>query len=540
MAHNQWENQLRDLLGEYKAPESTSPLGTDPAALNSNPEATPTPDQLQAWKRIEASLDAADQAFDETVRQKVNHFNPPYDPHSWPIFLNRLADTRYLRAKLIVLKSVEVAILLLLILSAVNIERTGKFPFQSNQNSQIPEQQRNEEKNNTATQPPFQIIPAPSPKPGNNFAQADPHSHPGIKDHSRLLAEKSEINNLSRISSSFSTDRRDAAMQSAPAEDSNSFSSAEAFMAENQVSSRSSLTESTHEIPSVTMNGLQFLSTPDKVPVILPLSDAYITEPIASADLLVGCGNASGVPEPKFIEPLNHTYTEFSMLAQVDYNALKMPEDRLYSAGKEIIFPSKGIMSPGFGAGFTIAVGHPIWALETGVIYSAKDFEPGRQLIVGGAFDNGSVEFEAMKLQMVSLPMQYRYRFDHQGRFKTYALAGGSFNVIAQSNIDVSIKYNFPSLSFGENPNNDPYFAQTIQESRRIREHIRDGAPFSTKNFVSVNAGLGFEYMLMEHKAIFVQAVAQYQIPNVAFSNNNGKHLRSVSLQAGIRGPLGK
>jgi hypothetical protein len=53
-------------------------------------------------------------------------------------------------------------------------------------------------------------------------------------------------------------------------------------------------------------------------------------------------------------------------------------------------------------------------------------------------------------------------------------------------------------------------------------------------------SGVGVEYMLTEHKAIFLQSVAQYQIPNIAFSNNNGKHLRSVSLQVGIRGPLGK
>jgi opacity protein-like surface antigen len=178
--------------------------------------------------------------------------------------------------------------------------------------------------------------------------------------------------------------------------------------------------------------------------------------------------------------------------------------------------------------------------LETGVIYSAKDFEPGRQLIVGGAFDNGSVDFEAMKLQVVSLPVQYRYRFDHTGRFKAYALAGGGFNVIAESDIDVSIKYHFASLAFGENPNSDPTLAATIEESRRIREHIRDGAPFSTKTFVTVNAGLGIEYMITEHKALFLQTVGQYQIPNIAFSNNNGKHLRSVSLQVGIRGPLGK
>jgi hypothetical protein len=265
-----------------------------------------------------------------------------------------------------------------------------------------------------------------------------------------------------------------------------------------------------------------------------------MTEPLASVDSHIDHVAAASVPALEYIKPVSRPYTEFAVLAQVDYNALKMPEDRLYSSGKEIVFPSKGIMSFGFGAGFTIAIGHPVWALETGVIYNAKDFEPGRQLIVGDAFDNGSVEFEAMKMQIVSLPVQYRYRFDHEGRFKTYGIAGGGFHVISQSDVDVQIKYHFATLAFGQNPNNHPSYAETIKETRRIREHIRDGAPFSTKSFVSVNAGLGIEYMLSEHKAVFFQTVAQYQIPNIAFSNNNGKHLRSVSFQAGIRGPLGK
>lgn len=112
--------------------------------------------------------------------------------------------------------------------------------------------------------------------------------------------------------------------------------------------------------------------------------------------------------------------------------------------------------------------------------------------------------------------------------------------MIAQSDIDVLIKYHFPSLSFGEDPNNDPILSKTIQETRRISEHIRDGAPFSTKNFVTANAGLGFEYAVTSHKSLFIQSAIQYQIPNIEFSNNNGKHLRSVSIQAGVRGPLGK
>jgi hypothetical protein len=59
--------------------------------LNPKPEESlhTTDDQVQGWKRIEASLNAADQAFDETLRQKVKQFHPKYEPHSWPILLQR-------------------------------------------------------------------------------------------------------------------------------------------------------------------------------------------------------------------------------------------------------------------------------------------------------------------------------------------------------------------------------------------------------------------------------------------------------------------
>jgi len=539
MESNQWEDQLRNLLGEYKSPDTTSPLGTHPDFVNSAPEdpSSPTPDQLQAWKRIEASLDAADQAFDETINQRVKHFHPKYDPHSWPLLLSRLADKRYLRAKLILLKSVEVAILLLLILSAVNIERTGKLPFHSdllNSNSKKQNEQQKSDEIKSESNIDIQQTPSATPESNKDFTQVDQHQNQTTAENSNLSAERNDANGISTLNAII-------AENYSSAENSNAIAINDDEIGTNSFAPDfHSATITTGEIPTRSMNSLPIAAGPTHIAEITRAYNSFITDPLIPADIASADKKHKHVPDPTFVKPPLHAYTEFAVLAQVDYNALRMPADHLYSSGREIVFPSKGIMSPGYGAGFTIAIGHPIWALETGVIYSAKDFEPGRQLIVGGAFDNGSIKFEAMKLQLVSLPVQYRYRFDHKGRLKSYVIAGGGFHVIAQSNTDVQIKYHFASLSFGEDPNSDPNLAETIKESRRIREHIRDGAPFSTKSFVSINAGLGIEYMLTEHKAIFLQTVAQYQIPNIAFSNNNGKHLRSVSLQAGVRGPLGK
>ncbi|HJW27784.1 MAG TPA: hypothetical protein VJ508_00895, partial [Saprospiraceae bacterium] len=164
-----WDDQFRDLLGDHTPAEehpfaqTNHDLKPDTQLPDHNP-LSPEDSDLQAkgWKRIEASLNAADQAFDEHIRQRLHQHYPKYDPNSWPVFLKRFTDSRFLRAKLIVLKSIEVVALLLLLLTAVNMGRLGKLPFtgnlfEPNVNSSKQDQQVKPE----ATTP---FIKAPSPK----------------------------------------------------------------------------------------------------------------------------------------------------------------------------------------------------------------------------------------------------------------------------------------------------------------------------------------------------------------------------------------
>jgi hypothetical protein len=144
-----------------------------------------------------------------------------------------------------------------------------------------------------------------------------------------------------------------------------------------------------------------------------------------------------------------------------------------------------------------------------------------------------------MQIQLISMPIQIRYKIIPQNRFKLYAIAGLGMHIIAQSDIDVDVNYNFNSLPVGENPNNHPALAKTIRESQRLSDNFRRKAPFSTKSYVSANLGLGIEYAVADRKTLFLQTTYQYQIPNLRFSNHNGKHLVSTSIQAGVRTPLG-
>ncbi|HEY3387556.1 MAG TPA: hypothetical protein VGK46_13665, partial [Saprospiraceae bacterium] len=262
---------------------------------------------------------------------------------------------------------------------------------------------------------------------------------------------------------------------------------------------------------------------------------SFLEQPVSSIQYV----SQSPIQNPTLVASTKKKYFEFGMLAQADYNQLKMPEDRLNSNGEQIIFPLEGITSPGFGAGITLAIGHPRWAVETGVIYNTKSFRPSRELTIGNEADNRKVEYDAMHMQLISVPLQMRYRFDAKGRLKTYAFGGLGLNIIAQSDIDVKVDYNFPSLHEGEDPNNNPSLARTIRQTQRVSDDIREGAPFSTNSYISANIGLGIEYSLVERKTLFLQTAYQYQIPNLRFSNHNGKHVLSLSLQAGVRTPLG-
>ena len=144
-----------------------------------------------------------------------------------------------------------------------------------------------------------------------------------------------------------------------------------------------------------------------------------------------------------------------------------------------------------------------------------------------------------MHMQLISMPIQFRYRFDANGRLKAYTFGGFGLHLIAQSDIDVKVDYNFPSLEEGEDPNTNPALARTIRQTQRVSNDIRHRAPFSTNSYISANIGLGMEYALPDRKTLFLQTAYQYQIPNLRFSNHNGKHVLSLSLQAGVRTPLG-
>ncbi len=420
MGNKEWENYLRDILGEFKS-EGETPHWDD-FSRQYTPEGDPEtgPDQLadealretlsnysplgeiNGWDRIEASLDEADKAFDEEVRHKIRHYQAPPDPHSWTLFLKHFTSHKLLRAKLITLKVLESAAVVLLIITVLHLGQIGKLPSLN---------PLAEEMQTSGSEPTGNI--------GGQEVNKNQNTHPATTS---IEHATSALNESGTVASANSIDAVETHTKANSAQPHSSVGSRN----NTDVNLSSGAATGIHTILEDYSSGLlrEPLSdiavpiapapvaleiekedqeaTSEIVESLSPVHISTITQSLAPRFIALEEPKVNPVPYPTFVKALDKTYLEFGMLAQVDYNQLKMPEDRLYNGGKQIVFPLQGITSPGYGAGFTLALGHTRWAIEAGLIYSAKSFRPGRELTVGSVVDHSNVEFEAMRMQLIS------------------------------------------------------------------------------------------------------------------------------------------
>ena len=507
-----WQNELSEDPSSGFSPDRTDEAGDEflkQHLTDYSPESV-----VRGWDKLSASLDAADEAFDRTVQNKLRQYHPPYDPHAWSHFARRFSFQRHLRSRLILLKVSEAVAVVLLLFTALQLRELKEQPSSLDMAVVIPD-------DSNAT------LPSASQKEEIAAITLDQHKEIGVNQGNSVIQEKISSNkSLSPSREIAFTPLLDHLLSGKVVrriEQDLAIPFDEEIILENRKNLAAYAVAESQPMDEIA------ISAPDAVS-FLPGQISTLHAP--AEEIMI----ASVVPILR--APRKTKYFEFGMLVQGDYNQLKMPGDKVNTNAKQFTFPLQGLTSPGYGAGLTFAISHPRWAIETGAIYNAKNFSPDREVIVEDALATSNVELEKMLMQFVSIPLQFRYKLNAQGKVRTYAQAGFGMHMIMQSHADVDVDYNFPTLVEGEDPNADPALQRTIRQTQRASEDLREQAPFSTKSLISANIGLGVEYDLFEDKTIFIQSIYQYQIPNLRFQSHQGKHLVTLSIQAGVRAPI--
>ena len=457
-----------------------------------------------SWDDMEKLIEADEAtSFDHEVKSKVANYTEPYNPETWPILDNKIEEEERLRRRLVVAKVLEVAAVLIMLLTVHNLMPDIREAI----------------------------------------------SNDGDATQSAALADFDEAIAVEEFKISESTSQVTAQSDQLSSSD-------------EQIESKSNLTEQTSE-PFATNVELQETGTPvmdnstgiQRAVTQLPLLPSRSTEvssgafatgveacqvdpdingraKVASVDEIgsiamaeqIDPGLSLAMPEP--VLPRSRKSLRLSIGGAFDVNNLYMPSEQFYANGRKIKFSEKDLLAYGYSTGSGFIFDHGSWSFETGLYYSSKTFEPNRVLKIGNSLDVRTVDFDKISLHVVSVPLYGHWNFDKKGKTRMYLVGGAAFNLIVTAHYDLLTS----GSQFGP-----PGSSRTDYEVQQVRANFLDDAEFSSKSYVNVTGGFGVEHYLDKKFSVFAQPTYNYQVPFFHISDHAGKHLQFLSMQVGTR-----
>lgn len=465
------------------------------------------------WDEMERRIiEDENTAFDQEVRENVEQYDAPYDSSSWPVLDEKITEDERFRRRLIGAKILEVAAILIALVTFYNV-------FPDIKNSII----------NKQDQMTYQESVLPN--------QIAPTSEQKIleKGNDAQLVRKTELGQFQPVGQIVQP--RNLSETSIGETSTNAFGTSSTVLASaSNLENRSSL-----PVANIGDIGLTDQRIAIDYPVDGAITTAYMPEyrqmnahsdvpEIGRLDLpeRIYLDLELATPEVKLTRKRGGL--QFTIAASMDLNALYMPEEQFYSNGSNITFSEKNLLATGYSAGAGLLFGDGRWSFETGLFYSSKKYEPNRIIQIGKTFDVRTVDFSEINLHIVSVPLYAHWNFDRKGKTRFYAVMGSGINIIATANYDLITRNNLRSAPPGILPDK-----KTDEEAARIREHILDGAEFSSKSYITLAAGFGVDYQITEKLSIFAQPTYNYQVPFFQFSDQNGKQFQFISMQLGTR-----
>lgn len=497
-----------DFVQRVEESESQLDTGFDDAIRNA--VATLGADLTPDWQHMEHQLETDESQFDQHVKQTIENFEVPYNSTTWPTLHARLSEDERIRRHLVSIKILEIAAIFIAFLTFYNF-----FPtFNSSVIKPAEDLIRKElSKKESAMQ--IENITAASASRVASGTDVHPVKNSNISAiHAPALStEQRSVTDHASISTSTidHTGRMDEI--STPISD-------EQLIIETHTYLFGVPTED-----DMTTSGQQSQMRIPVTEMISPLA-------VSSVGILTSTEVTPFLNSTLMLTPVLEKISRlrFGMMAASEINTLFFPEEHFYSQGRSINFSEKEIVAGGYSAGASLLFDFKKLMIETGLTYSSKTFGPDRNLFIGSSSDRHTLDFENITLNVVSLPLYVHWKLDGKGLWRVYATGGASMHVIANANYDL-IAENIYTASAVQ----DPHQLQNEREVKRVREHMLDGAKFSSKGYLTAAGGFGVERYLNTRMSVFVQPMYQYQIPFFGLIDQNGKHLQNGSLLLGTR-----
>ena len=205
------------------------------------------------------------------------------------------------------------------------------------------------------------------------------------------------------------------------------------------------------------------------------------------------------------------------MFAGSDYNYIETPYDEVFDVEQY------GRFAEGYQAGVTIGFKNKNIEVVTGGIYSRKDYEPRipTEYLRNLPGPPIAVKFDRIQLNMLEIPLNFRYTYLNKTRWKFYAQTGTSLHIALLADYDRS---NISDLFLLAAPGEPT----PKLEEKEFKDGLLEGGSFEENSYFTANLGLGTEYLLNPRWSIFMQPSVKAYMPS-GFNNGLGPNLDRIS-----------
>ena len=171
--------------------------------------------------------------------------------------------------------------------------------------------------------------------------------------------------------------------------------------------------------------------------------------------------------------------------------------------------------SVGYGSGLSIGLDMGRWEVETGAMYAARKYPVGL-IFLGGRFDEGyyANRLSAGELNIVSLPLHFRYNFIYKDKWRVYALAGGSLHLALQADYSAAEAPDFvgPPNPAAPPPQSPQEGETSITDLKQESVGLFEGGAFNDNAYITGNIGVGVERYISERWSLYAQPTYQHSL----------------------------
>lgn len=450
------------------------------------------------WSAMDNKLDAEahveDIYLDTVAYGHLNDMETPYNQEHWDIMAKRLDEEYAYRRKVMITKSLEAAVILLLIWTAVNF-----FPFKKINSTVQPVAEKN--------------LPSIQSKTNNQNEVATPNN---------LFAEnKDNSSNLSIIGTPENADSEVIVEEVAP------LPSAYSIDDNNLLAINEDLSNIIPPTTPARIEASPFLSEGTSISLIKKAkkySSAMIAEDFADENesileeklkvqisplqsLLPSLlssdeyeeNDYSSIPGIFRKKKLRTHDVFFSMFSSLNSNYVE--SDFYNDKIREWDVFQRDRYS--YGGGFALGFQLRRFLVETGLSYNYVSYRQRAETNIIGSFARGFAEeqWEDAELNMVQIPLNVKYSFLLRKKWRMYSLTGVSLNIAATNNFNFQVEETTATRA--------PIESQIANEAASYKGLLEGGSLYQN-SYLTANLGVGIERKFTYRWSLFLQPVYQH------------------------------